>query len=442
MDIEKVKRYSVVEICLLAIFMLGIFAASLIVESRSRVILSDSIPLAGTGLSVSLPAGPGWERTPGWQYEEAENGMTLIGQFGDPTRGRMAVRWRYIFSSPAASERALLEQKVQQIGAVIENVEKIDQEHSMVFARVLLPQTPNESVYMGIIRLDSNRLLELLVRSFRTRGFYAEDVFKSVAGSIQYHSLQDAVDGRGLMDSFVMLQNRVSLSEEAFLIKNTLGKNQGYYYARNLMPQEKWLFRMQIQQHEFNSVKLASEVLFNPSGQEIQWNTKLSNPRFKGVQSYKITTAENGTVSVIRNGKELKTLPAGHIFLPEPLLTEFIDAFLESDYNRVVIDILAARGQLVPVQLTKLAPDKVKIKSDAAKTAVRIDFLYHSNSYEELLFDASGKLLGKSEQQPGRQIRIWDAVSVEVLQQIFPDDFDRNATINLLKRNEDVSHQI
>jgi hypothetical protein len=85
--------------------------------------------------------------------------------------------------------------------------------------------------------------------------------------------------------------------------------------------------------------------------------------------------------------------------------------------------VLNAKGQLVPVYLTKMPPAKSKAKSDAVESVVRMDFLYHPDSYEELLFDRSQNILGKFEQQPRSRPRIWDAVSVGALQQIFQEDF-------------------
>ncbi|MHC4952118.1 MAG: hypothetical protein ACYTEU_14235, partial [Planctomycetota bacterium] len=69
MDIEKVKRYSLVEIVLLAILVVGLLIANLIVKARARVLLSEPLTLFGSGLSASMPANSGWEYTPVWQYE-------------------------------------------------------------------------------------------------------------------------------------------------------------------------------------------------------------------------------------------------------------------------------------------------------------------------------------------------------------------------------------
>ncbi len=439
MDIEKVKRYSLVEVALLTIFMLGLLIAGLIVKLRARVVLSDLIPLPGSGLSVSMPAGSGWDRTAGWQYEKSESSMMLVGQFGDPARGGMGVHWRFVFSTPDGSERELLEQKAHKIGAAIQSFDTTDQECPMVYARLLLPSPPRQEVYLGIMRLDFNRSVELLVRSYGIGGFHGEDVLKSVAGSIQYHPLQEAADGRALMDEFLQTQanrlRRSPLPDKAFLIKDAAGVNLGYYHARHsAFNNGQRRFRTQIRQFESNLLKLESELWFDPLEKNYRWKTDLSNPRMEGVLVYEIAPDESGALLIKHNAKEMKTFPANQFFLPEPLLTELAYAFLQSEYSSVIVDVLAARGQLTPVHLTKLSPEKAKAKSEAIESVVRMDFLYHPDSYEELLFDYSQNLLGKFEQQPGRRGRIWEAVSTEALQQIFQKDFqasDGNATVSV-----------
>ncbi|MHC5086899.1 MAG: hypothetical protein ACYSN9_03690, partial [Planctomycetota bacterium] len=169
----------------------------------------------------------------------------------------------------------------------------------------------------------------------------------------------------------------------------------------------------QIWQFEYNFQKLRSELRLNPRDKNYHWKTDVRNFRTQGTQVYEISPDENGVL----------TFPAGEFFLPEPLLIQLAYVFLQSDRSGVIVDVLNAKGQLVPVYLTKIPPARAKAKSDLAQSVVRMDFLYHSDSYEELLFDGSQNILGKFEQQPGRRPRIWDAVSPEALQQIFQEDF-------------------
>jgi hypothetical protein len=403
--------------------------------------LSDLISLPGSGLSVSVPAGPGWERTATWQYEESESSMTLLGQFRPSSRGTMGVRWRYVFSTPDGSERELLEQRAQKISAVIQSFHTIGQEYPMVYARMPLRSSPQEEVYMGILRLGSNRSVELLVRSYGIGGFHGENVLKSVASSIQYRPGQEAADGHVLIEQFLKTQgdrlSRRSRPDEAFLIKDAAGKNQGYYYARHSVSNERHqALRTQIRQFEYNVQELKSELWFDPLEKDYRWKTDLSNPRTEGDLAYEIAPDESGGVLVTRNTKEVKTFPAGQFFLPEPLLVRLAQVFLESQYNSVIVDVLNARGQLLPVRLRKVPPAEANAKAEAVESVVRMDFIYLPDSYEELLFDRSQNLLGKFEQQLGRGGRIWDVVSVEALQQIFQKDFQASDGIGATNEHQ------
>ena len=428
MDIEKVKRYSLIEVSLLGIFMAGLLIAHLIVKHRSTVVLSNGISLPGSGLSVSMPEGPGWDRTNTWQYEEAESSMMLISQYGTPGGSGMAVRCRYIFSTPDGTERELLEQKAAQINAVIQDVYRIGQESPMVYARMLLSSAPREEVYLGIMRLESNRSVELLVRSYGLGGFHGENVLKTVAGSIQYRPGQEVADGRILIEEFLRnLSGGRSFRfdpEEAFLIKDAAGKNLGYYHARHSMSNDRQqVLTTQIRQFEYNAQVFKSQLRLNPRDENYHWKTDVRNFRTQATQLYEINPDENGVLGVTHNAKEVKTFPAGQFFLPEPLLVQLAHVFLQSDSSGVIVDVLNAKGQLVPVHLTKISPAKAKAKAEMAESVVRMDFLYHPDSYEELLFDGSQNILGKFEQQPGHRPRIWDAVSPEALQQIFQEEF-------------------
>ena len=433
MDIEKVKRYSLIEVSLLGIFMAGLLIAHLIVKHRSTVVLSSGISLPGSGLSVSMPEGPGWDRTNTWQYEEAESSMMLISQYGTPGGSGMAVRCRYVFSTPDGTERELLEQKAARINAVIQDVYRIGPESSMVYARMLLSSAPREEVYLGIMRLESNRSVELLVRSYGLGGFHGENVFKTVAKSIQYRPGQELADGRILIEEFLSTQSGGGSPrldpEEAFLIKDAAGKNLGYYHALHSLPNDPQQIRStQIQQFEYNFQKLKSQLWVNPLDRNYRWKTDVRNFRTQGTQAYEISPDENGELGVTHNAKEVRTFPAGQFFLPEPLLIQLAYVFLQSDRSGVIVDVLNAKGQLVPVYLTKIQPARAKAKSDSAESVVRMDFLYHPDSYEELLFDGSQNILGKFEQQPGRRPRIGTLFRPKRCSRSFRKIFRRPAT--------------
>ncbi|MHC4386347.1 MAG: RNA-binding protein [Planctomycetota bacterium] len=437
MDIEKVKRYSLIEVVLLAIFMIGLLIASLIVKGRTRVLLSEPLTLFGSGLSASMPANSGWEYTPVWQYEKSENCMILVGQFRSPGRGSIEVRWRYILSTPKGTEQDLLQQQARNAGAVIQNLDTIDQTFSMVYARMYTNSAAGaEEFYLGIMRLDFNRSIELLVKSSDVNGYYKENVFKSLAGSVQYQTPQKLTDGHALIDEFLKVQSESlsaeQLPDKAYLIKDAAGgSSSGYYFARHSLyaEQEQTLRQLQIRKFESKILKLESSLWFNPLNRDYRWKTDLRFPGIKKPQTYEIETDESGALLVKCNIHETKTFPADQFFLPEPLVPELARLFLQSGSNEVIVDVLGAVGQLVPVYLEKIPPQQAKAKSEETDAVVRVVYLHAQNSFEELFFDDSQSLIGKFEQQPRHRARIWDAVSTEELERIFKTDFQASSDV-------------
>ena len=430
MDVETIKRYSLIEIVLLAVLALGLLTASLIVKRRAAVLLSDPLPLAGSGLSVRMPINPGWEYTSAWQYEESEGSMALIGQYRGPGRGTIEAQWRYVLSTPPGSEQELLNQHAADTGVIMSNIEAVGQAHPMTYARMLSKTAETtKAFYLGVMRLDYNRSLELLVKSSGFNTFYEEIIFKSLAKSIKYQVPQQLAQGHVLMDSFLqsqsLSQEKAALPDEAFLIKDVLTNTPlGYYTATDSVYADgkQTLHRLHIRQVELKSVKLDSSLWFDPLGKKYRWKSDLIYPGLKEPQIYEIKTDKSGSLFIKRDVKETKVFPAGRFFLPEPLLPGFARWFLQSDSREVIVDVLGFQGQLVPVALKKISPNQAKVKFKNTDAAVRIQYLHTRDSYDELSFDASRNLLGKFEQQPGHRGHIWLAVATEDIRQLFQMD--------------------
>lgn len=430
MDMETIKRYSLIEIVLLAIFMMGMLIASLIVKRRNKVVLSDPLPLTGSGLSVSMPANPGWEFTSAWQYEGFESNMVLVGQYRSPGRGTIEVRWQYLLSTPQGSEQALLNQQAERAGAVVMDFETAGQAHPMTFARMLSGVPGDrEEFYLGILRLDYNRSIELLVKSPEMSFFYEESIFRALAKSIQYEPSQQLAEGRVLMDTFLQSQSKTqgqaAFPDESFVIKDPLrGDIAGYYAMSHSLDtdEEQTLSRIQIRQFKNKSFKLDSSLWFDPLGRNYRWRSDVMRPGITATLKYEILKDQTRGLSIKRDVKGTRTFPGGQFFLPEPLLPELARWFLKSNSNEVVVDVIRFQGQLVPVCLKKISLEKGEMNFADADTAVLIQFLHARNSYEKLFFDKSLNLLGKIEQESGRGAYIWISSSMEEIQRIFQMD--------------------
>ena len=91
-----IRKYSAAEIVLLGIFALGLLLGSLVVSHRNKIRLSEAIELKLAGLSVSLPAGSGWQGLEEWKYDQPKDMFFLMGQLNVGTRVGAIVQRRYM----------------------------------------------------------------------------------------------------------------------------------------------------------------------------------------------------------------------------------------------------------------------------------------------------------------------------------------------------------
>lgn len=447
MDIEKVKRYSLIEAVLLAIFALGLLIAAIIVKQRTRVELSEPTILDGAGLAVFLPDNPDWRRTPSWQYEQSEDCMTLVGKFRSQVHGSIEVRWRYYFVTPPGTEKELLKSQARRVGAEIKEFDSAGENRKMVYAKMISGSTPKEEYYMGLMRLDFDRSVELLVQSRGMSHIYEEDIFLSLANKVQYQMPVEVADGRTFLDSLVKLGLHNAplngMVDEAYLIKDPVGSVLGYYFARHSLyiDQGKRLRRVQIRYADKSTYNMESTLCFEPDEKEFHWETSVRYPGNKESQTYKIEHDDNGHILITSNVEGTQSLWINRLVLPEPLLTQAAVNFLKTEYRSVVIDVFSGSGQLVPVRLENISPLQAKAKSESTAFVVRLNYLHHEDSYEDLLLDESLNLLGKYEQLSRRRIRIWDAVTPNELEQFFQVDFDEmmdEASLNACSRTDKI----
>ena len=439
MDMNIVKRYSLIELVLLAIFFIGLLISGLIVKMRSRIQLSTPLELPGSGVTVYLPEGSGWEYTPTWQYEESADCMALISQFRNISGRGIEVRWRYYFSTPAGSENELLQKQADSIGAEILMVGTTGQENRMVYARMISHGATTEEFYVGMLRLDYDRSVELFVKSYGMSSTYEDSVFELLAQSMTYQRPQELEDGRTFLDQFLEKSSRLDSADqwadEAFIINTVQGSAVGYYYAHRSSHtnQDEMLSHIQIRHVDNILFNLKSDLWFSPIRKSYRWDTAIQFPDARGPRSFQLELDENEVFSIVSNTTKPRSIKNVHFFLPEVLLTQAAISFAQSSFDAIVVDVVSASGQFVPVLLTKIEPEQSHARSEQVASVVRMDYLHQEDSYEDLLFDASSKLLGKYEQISHRSIRIWNAADPTELQNRFNLNFQE--LMNEVARN-------
>lgn len=235
---------------------------------------------------------------------------------------------------------------------------------------------------------------------------------------------RELLDGQALIEAFLKTRQELSAQpDEAFLIRDRNRRNRGYYYARHSLSEhdDQRHYKMQIQMVQYNVLGLASELSLDPLEKAFHWETKITDFHTKRTSVYEIAPDANKMLLVKRDGQESETLPADQFLLPEPLLVEFTQVFLQSRYSGVIVDIISPKGLPVRVYLKKLSPEEAVLKPEGIQTVVQIDFLRFSGFFEELYYDESGNLLWKYDQQRRLQW-VWQAVPAESLQEILQEE--------------------
>jgi len=137
------------------------------------------------------------------------------------------------------------------------------------------------------------------------------------------------------------------------------------------------------------------------------------------------------SVSAESFGRE-KTYWPGKAAVPETLLDPMAEAFLDYDGGEVIIDVISTSGRIIPTRLSRIEPQQDKGFDTEAAYAVRLDFLFAKNLYQELYFDRNRQLIGKFEQR--QQPFMWHPSDRSSLMKLFPlsrDNIQRVTKKNL-----------
>ena len=102
-----IRKYSLQEVALLAMFAFGLLIASLVVALRGRIDMSEPLELPHSGLAISLPARHGWERSAGWSYDTA-NEFNLSARLRVGNKFAAIVHCRYFLASPEIDPEQVL----------------------------------------------------------------------------------------------------------------------------------------------------------------------------------------------------------------------------------------------------------------------------------------------------------------------------------------------
>ena len=178
-----IRSCSAAEMVLLGIFALGLLVASSVVSFRNKIRLSEPMELKLAGVSVSLPAGGGWQHWDQWKYNKTEDVNALSGHLLVGSKVGAIVQWRFmgVSDSLMPEDRLSIRAGTDEVKIVKAGQIQADVPMDWVQARL---RGRLKDVFLGTARVGHGAVVELEVVTFDDAEL-AERIFRAVAVSLK-----------------------------------------------------------------------------------------------------------------------------------------------------------------------------------------------------------------------------------------------------------------
>ena len=380
------------KVTLFSLLVIGLLIAHLIIASRSALVLSGPIKLEHVDLSVSMPAGNGWQSESQWRYQENNFCLSSVFIPGSDNLTTMA-NCRYLLAPPTTDPNTQFTQRASALGGAIEKTGKM-QIDKLVVAWAHIAKKPTLEMFFGTVQLPNRRHLEIEVFQSAGRAELAERVFRRILESLKFKDspLLEAgseiiaeIKSLGLAsflnnqtnESFFLIrdvQNRtIGFSMDIIINTHTDTLNiqaAGYLYARGLHAQEQVAF-------------------FQSNNKFDQFSSKSETSKPGSEFGVELAMDKSGLLTVRKLAPETeeKTCRPGPAALPEALLELFLGKMLESRHEQVMVDVIKTDGTITPTIISKIEVDKAAAGESEAVYALKAEFLDGLGFSEQIFFD-------------------------------------------------------
>ncbi|NLW84950.1 MAG: hypothetical protein GXY41_11210 [Phycisphaerae bacterium] len=437
METDALKRYSVLEVVLLAIFALGLALSQVVVKVRSRMVLDEPVELPWAGIAAPLPLGGSWETAGGWRFERSDNAFVLLARLRAPRR-EMNVRWRYALCDEPTDPEAAMRQRAEAAGGQFLPLGTISGAVEMYFGRIVAPTESGEDFLVGIAPLELGRRLELHI-TYRGDPDVAENAFRAMTAAVAYEHPELLAAGvermRRFVDEYIgrpLAENEQT--EAAFLIKDAANRPLGYAIHRVFAFEDgdngghRRVTRRQFE--AAGGIYAESDLWLDGAEGGFTWTTQIWPPRSSQPRRAELRTGAAGRIAVQANAERPRMLQRTPMLLPDIFLSALAGAMAAAEDPEIVIDVLEGSGYVVPVRLSRIDPDTSPVQSEQPMIIIRADYLSGPDTFIDFVFDASARPVGRLEQQPRRSVRLWEATSPQRLQVLFQDRFEPHGRQN------------
>jgi hypothetical protein len=402
--IDIVKKYSLEEVALLVIFALGLLLAFAIVVKRSRINMSEPIELPYSGLSVSVPVGPGWTKAESWVYRRG-NKFLLATQLEVGGRPAAVVRCSYMMAAETISAEELLEKQIAGM-----RMRKVRSEQIFVndvvieWAQLDRPRR-SADYFLGIAQLPSGKTFAIDV-SATNDPLLAGKLFRMTAESVVFESNELIEKGNDFVRRIkadgiggIIAKYSDFDKETAWLIRDSVDRAGGFQLetiAKNPDRSDWAAQRIKSVQNLVGGKGGLTATVCDCSDKldRFIWNTRRTTLG-PGIGNTEIELSRDGRMRVSKPGRGDLTYWPGASAVPEICLDVISANFLDSYAARMVIDVIRPNGEIVPSLVTTADASQDKDNKWGAPYAVRIEFLGGRGLVLRIYFDFKKRLVGK-----------------------------------------------
>jgi hypothetical protein len=465
--VDTIKRHGADKIALLALFVVALLLARLIIASRSAIALSGLIELNHSGLSVSVPAGNGWQSEKQWKYHK--NTFTL-SSFFDSGSGSMTAmaRCRYLLAATTAAADTLFKEKASEMGGAIANTGqiRIDMPDSRFtkssqngaplvinWVHIIRPKRLFDT-FLGITKLPYGRQLNIEVYQAGGDTDLAERVFNRVTETVK---LQDnraleagseivaAIKSKGLESFFgPHFAKETKEGGNFFLMKDKKGRSIGFAMdvlitapvlqenheteTYDINPDAK-----SIQAASFHYIRepLKREQATFFQGQnnldEFTWKSETSG--IEGRSGAEIVLDKTAVITVRKFGKTIEdsSYQLNSVAIPNIFSDLTFIQMLNSSHEEIIMDIIDADGDILPLLVSKIDKDDSTIRQFFSKAAdyseialaLRLELLDGRGFSEQVYLDKQGRVLKRLLRREG--VYIFERTDADTVLKQFPE---------------------
>jgi hypothetical protein len=440
MDYEKLRRIGLDKVAFLVLLLLGHVLAKFIISYGSKLELSQPLALKGTGLEVSVPYGDSWKRlSTGFKYENNEFNFTCLMQIsGDSV---ITVQWHYSLlpTTKTISERLQAEAEIAK-GRIESSASGKFGDYNFDYAKIVSEKI---TVFYGTTVLPDGRILTLELGQSGRGIDLADKIFRNLLASVKYNPDNPVVKGVELLKTFKTSLGALltqGTAQNYYRLKDTRGTSIGFTTdSIGYFPDA-----------NENSVISAAGLLFLSSGfnafaEQSIFYSNISLTKFDWVvkQGNMLTNREvpthiqlNDQLLTIQKQNIAEKLGFTGSMLPDPLFDLAVEAFLKSDFDSVMFDIVLSEGKIAPVILSRINSPETSVLP--AESAANVELFTTTPIIQKMYFGES-KLLS-ADVQGSLSYRIERTSRADIIAD-FPQWLDKIQQMEQYRLKKDVKKQ-